>query len=169
MQVKARDRSGGHADAMTKHAHMLIVIADGAHARFVRPAANGALHTVSSVDSVAAQKRSSDLGSDHPGASFHSNSSARHSLAPRSDPHELAELEFAHLVAEEIDAVSGHAAFDELLLTAPPRIVNAIRDKLTVETAATLVGTLGKDLTKVPDDALRPHLREWLDAPPRRS
>jgi protein required for attachment to host cells len=78
-------------------------------------------------------------------------------------------LEFAHLVAEEIQAAFGRAAVDELLLAAPPRIVNAIRDKLTVGTAATLVGTLGKDLTKVPDDELRPHLREWLDAPPHRS
>lgn len=169
MQVKACCPGVDQPHVMSKHSRMLIVIADGAHARFVRPAANGALHTASSVDSVLAQKRSADFGSDRPGATFHSNASVRHALAPRSDPHALAELEFAHLVASEIEAASGRGDFEELLLAAPPRILNAIRDRLTAGTAATLVGMLGKDLTKMPDDALKPHLRQWLNAPPRTS
>lgn len=166
MQIKVPFPDRGHVPIMSKHARMLIVIADGEHARFVRAAANGALHTASSFDSAVAQQRSSDLGSDRPGAAFHSNATVHHALAARSDPHALAEQGFAHLVASEIDAAFGRHEFDELLLTAPPRILNAIRDRLSAGSVARLAGMLRKDLAKTPDDALRPHLRRWLDAPP---
>ena len=165
-QIKALLIARSHVPVMSKHARMLIVIADGEHARFVRVATNGALLTASSVGSAVAQKRSSDLGSDRPGAAFHSNATVHHALAPRSDPHALAEQEFAHLVAGEIEAALTRGEFDELVLTAPPRILNAIRDRLSTGSTARLVGALNKDLTKTPDDALRPHLRRWLDAPP---
>lgn len=166
-QVKVLRRRRPYHPHMTRHPGLLIVIADGAHARFVRVAADGGLHTASSVDSAVAQKRASDLISDRPGAAFHSNASAHHALSPRSDPHAVAEQAFARLVAAEIGAACDQKAFDELLLAAPPRLLNVIRDRLGAACAARLVGTLGKDLTKTPDDALRPHLRHWLDAPPR--
>ncbi len=169
MQVKARGADGGHARSMSTHRRMLIVVADGEHARFVRAAADGALHTVSAIDSTAARKQSSGLGSDRPGATFHSDASVHHSLSPRSDPHMLAEERFAQMLAREIGIAMDHDPAGELVLAAPPRILNAIRERLADGIAARIVGMLGKDLTKVPDQALRSHLRHWLDAPPRTS
>jgi len=149
---------------MAHDGKLLIVIADGEHARFVTVDPGGVMHTLSSMDSAAAHKRASDLGSDHPGAAYHSDSTAHHALQPRHDPHALAEAEFAHLVAAEIEAAFPRGSFERLVLTAPPRTLNAIRDKLGADVAKAIVGTLGKDLVKLPDDAVMPHLRQWLDA-----
>ncbi len=146
---------------MTDDTKRLFVIADGAHARFVRVDPGGVLHTIASMDSAAAHKRTSDLGSDHPGASFHSDSSAHHALRPRHDLHADAERDFAHLVAGEVQAVFSRGDFDQLVLAALPPTINAIREKLG-PVAAAIVGTVAKDLVKQPDDAVALHLRPWL-------
>lgn len=150
---------------MPKQADLLIVIADGEHARFLQAAETGALHTVTALDSALAHKRSSDIGSDHPGASFHSNASVRHVLPPRHDPHDLAEVDFAHLVASEIDAACARGSFNRLVLVAPTRTLGAIREKLGAAATAAIAGTLAKDLLKIPDHALREHLQPWLEPP----
>jgi hypothetical protein len=56
---------------MRKHCKVLIVVADGEHVRFVRPAADNSLQGDAELDSISAHKRSEELGSDHSGASFH--------------------------------------------------------------------------------------------------
>jgi len=148
---------------MSQNPRMLIIIADGGQARFVRPSGNGALHTVSAIESPTAHKRSAELGSDHPGATMHSRSSARHALAPRRDPHDMAEEAFARFIAEQVNAAFAAGTADQLLLVAPPRTLNTVRERLGKTAAAALAGTLGKDLVKTPDHELQPHLRQFLD------
>jgi protein required for attachment to host cells len=147
---------------MPRQQNLLIVIADGEHVRFVRPAADNALHSEAALDSVTAHKRAADLGSDHPGASFHTGSSVHHGLAPRHDPHDLEKEKFAHAIAQQLNARAADGAFDELVVVAPSYILNAIRAALDTSTAARVVGTLSKDLVKTPDDELWPHVREWV-------
>ena len=139
---------------------LLFVIADGEHVRFVRPAEDNALHVDAAIDSFTAHKRSADLGSDHPGAAYHTGSSAHHSLAPRHDMHALAKDKFAHAIAEQLNAAAG--AFDELVIIAPPHTLSVIRGALDTSTEAKIVGTLQKDLVKTPDDELWPHVRHWV-------
>jgi hypothetical protein len=86
---------------MPKDRNLLIVVADGEHVRFVRPAADNALHSETERDSPATHKQSADLGSDHSGASMHTGSSSHHALAPRHDPHSLAKMKFAHAIAHQ--------------------------------------------------------------------
>jgi protein required for attachment to host cells len=147
---------------MPKTPRILIAIADGEHARFVRPRSDNVLRTERRFDSVDAHKTSADLGSDHPGAAFHSDASVHHGLAPRHDLHELEIAKFAQLVAQQLNEISGDNAFDALVIAAPSDSLNAIHAALDAVTGAKLVGTLNKDLVKVPDDALWPHLQEWL-------
>jgi protein required for attachment to host cells len=147
---------------MARQRNLLIVIADGEHARFVRPAVDNALHSEVILDSATAHLRSSDLKSDHPGASYHTGSSAHHAIAPHHDPHDLEKEKFAHHVAEELNAASARESFDELLLVAPPHVLNALRRALNSTTTAQVVGTLGKDLVKTPDDELWPHVQAWV-------
>ncbi len=130
---------------------LLFVIADGEHVRFVRPAGDNALHSETRLESEAAHKRSSDLGSDRPGA-----------MVPRHDPQDLEKAKFARLVAEQLNAGSADGVFDELVIVAPSHTLNAVRDALNTTTAAKVVGTLAKDLVKVPDNELWPHVREWV-------
>lgn len=144
---------------MPMQRRLLIVIADGEHARFVRPGSNNALHTERTFDATTAHKRSADLGSDRPGASFHSDSTAHHAVAPRHDLHELEKEKFADSVGTEINQAT---EYDELVLVAPSRSLNRIRKALDTVVASRIVGTVAKDLVKVPDDALWSHVKEWV-------
>jgi protein required for attachment to host cells len=147
---------------MPVHQRLLFAIADGEHVRFIRPAEDNALHIDTAMDSFTAHKRSADLGSDHPGASYHTGSSAHHSLAPRHDMHALAKEKFAHAIADQLNAAAAAGAFDELVIVAPPHTLSAIRQELDTATDAKIIGTLQKDLLKIPDDELWPHVRHWV-------
>ena len=146
---------------MSKHRKLLLVIADGEHVRFVRPAADATLHSNAVLDSVSAHKRSADLGSDHPGTSMHTGSSAHHALAPRHDLHALEKEKFAHTVAAQLNAESV-GVFDDMVLVAPARTLAAIRQKLDAATDGKVVGTLAKDLVHTPDKDLWVHVQDWM-------
>jgi len=147
---------------MAQHRVPCFVIADGGHARFVFPATDNALHTRDSFESTHVHHQSADLGSDRPGRSFESGSPTRHAIAPRHDPHEMAKTAFEQFVAGKVCEESAAEGFNELILVAPAHVLRTLQDGLNVPTAAKLVGTLAKDLTKVPDDELYPHLRAWV-------
>jgi protein required for attachment to host cells len=145
---------------MPEYRKLLFAIADGEHVRFVRPAEDNALHADAAMDSFTAHRRSADLGSDHPGASYHTGSSAHHALTPRHDMHMQAKEKFAQAVAAQLNAAAD--AFDELVIVAPPHTLSAIRQELNTATDAKVIGTLAKDLVKTPDDELWPHVRSWI-------
>ncbi len=147
---------------MRKHLRLLIVVADGEHARFVRPSQNHALHSESRLSAATAHERTSELGADHPGATFHTGSSAHHALAPRHDLHDLETVNFAHLVARKVNQLALEDAFDDLVIAAPPHSLAAIREKLQVGAEARVIGTLAKDLVKVPDQELSEHFKTWV-------
>lgn len=147
---------------------LCIVIADGGHARFVRPAADHALHTFEAVDSTTVHKKDHDLVSDRPGRSFESGATGRHAYSPRHDPHELAKERFAQVVARRINEDAAAEVFNELVVVAPRHVLSELTDALDVPTKAKLLGSLAKDLVKTPDDELWPHLKEWVE-PVRRA
>lgn len=132
---------------MPRGRDLLIVIADGEHVRFVRPAADNALHSE---------------------ASMHTGSSAHHALAPRHDPHELEKERFADSIAQQLNVRAAGDGFDGLVVVAPPHVLRAIRSGLDTRTDAKVIGVLAKNLVKTPDSELWPHVQEWV-RPVRRS
>ncbi|GBQ86459.1 hypothetical protein AA13595_1899 [Gluconacetobacter johannae DSM 13595] len=145
---------------MHRKQNILFVIADGEHARFVQADDNHALHSIASFDSTAAHKQSSDLGDDAPGASFHSDSTAHHALAPRHDLHSLEKQKFARLVAAQINA--RQTLDDALVVVAPARTSAVITQNLVPEVGCRVIGVLDKDLVKVPDHELKAHVGRWI-------
>lgn len=141
---------------------ILIVVADGEHARFIRAARDNALKTEREFDSTTSHHPSADLRSDHPGASFHSASSAHHAITPRHDPHEMAKEGFGKYVAEQIKTSADRNEFSRLIIAATSHTLNAITSGLGEALQTKLIGTLAHDLVKVPDHELQPHLREWI-------
>ena len=139
-----------------------IIVADGGHARFIEPDADNTLRTIGAVDSVSVHLRSRDIGSDRPGRSFESAASARHAVGPRQELHALEKQRFVRLIGKQINAASARDEFDRLLLVAPPRALSELRETLDTATQAKLVGTLERDLVKIPDPKLWPHVREWV-------
>jgi protein required for attachment to host cells len=152
---------------MVKHIKLWIVVADGEHARVVTPREDGALQTQERIDSKNAHLRSSDLGADQPGRVHESASATRHAAEPRTDPHDAAKERFARDLGAWLLQSSRRGAFDELVLVAPNHILTDLRESLDAPASDKLRGVLAKDLTKVPDHELQPHLSEWAP-PPRR-
>jgi protein required for attachment to host cells len=147
---------------MAKHRKLCFVIADGGHARLLRPAADNALHTFETLESDSIHKRDQDLVSDRPGRAFESASVARHAFTPRHDPHEMAKDRFAHAVAQLVNERSAEDVFSELVIVAPSHVLAELTDALDAPARAKLRGELPRDLVKTPDDALWPHLKEWV-------
>lgn len=152
---------------MPKRSNLVVVLADGEHARLVRRDEEGVLRTEQTFDSIAAHKRSADLGTDAPGASFHSNSTSRHALTPRHDPHALEKAQFARFVAQQLNDMEGKGAFDALLIVALPDTAAVIESALSGAVKTALRGTVNKDLVKTADDQLAAHLSPWVSAPTR--
>jgi len=152
---------------MVKHLKLWIVVADGEHARVLAPREDGELQTQERVDSKSAHLRSSDLGADHPGRVQESASAARHGAEPRTDPHEAAKERFARDLGAWLLQSSRQGAFDELVLVAPSHILADLRDSLDKTASDKLRGVLARDLTKIPDHELQPHLSEWVHPPHR--
>jgi protein required for attachment to host cells len=141
---------------------LCFVIADGGHARFVRPAADNALHTFAAVDSATVHKRDHDLVSDREGRAFESATAGRSGYSPRHDPHEMEKQRFAQTVAVLINENSAADTFNELVVVAPSHLLSELTFGLDASTRAKLLGTLAKDLVKTPDHELWGHLKEWV-------
>jgi len=140
----------------------VCVIADGGHARFVRPADDHGLQTFLALDSTTVHKHTHELVSDRPGRTAESGTAIRHAYAAHTDPHEMEKTNFAHFVAEQINEYAKENAFETLVLVAPSHILSEITAHLGQPATAKLIGSLAKDLVKVPNHELSDHLREWV-------
>ena len=134
---------------------LLFVLADGAHARFVkRNAKTGAFVTVRELDgsrklkSLRRELRSGPAA----GTSHESSSPTRHGVG-REDYLRQAKEAFVAEVARE--AADFATAKDALVVVAPARLVSALREELGSRVAASLT----KDLIKTPDA----ELGRWLE------
>ena len=153
---------------MARPLTLRIAIADGEHARFVQPDADNVLRTVGALDSAVAHQRSHDLGADRPGRSTESGGPVHHAVGQKHDLHVMAKESFLRLVAQELNAGAARGEFDELLIVAPPRGMQDLREALNSATEQKLVGVLEKDLVKTPDHELWAHVKEWV-SPARRA
>jgi len=144
-----------------------IVIADGGRARIVvRAAHDRGFETIRSFDAAAAHQSSAALGSERPGRTGERASGLRHAIEPRADRHQQAKEVFAELVADTINQAAGRGEFLSFVLIAPTRLLPTIRDGLDARARDMLVGSLAKDLTKVPDGDLPAHLTGvWPPSP----
>ena len=122
---------------MPIHLKVLFAIANGEHARFVRPAEED--NTLHSSSRVIPEE-------GHAGSADH--------------PHAQDKDKFAVWVAEQLS--QNTASYDELVLVAPAHTLNIIREHLNKQAAAKVVGTVEKDLAKIADHDLWPHVREWV-------
>ena len=152
---------------MTENMRLCILIADGEHARLLRPDGDNVLHVANNFDSATAHLMAHELVSDRPGRVFESARPGSHGIAPRHDPHQLKKEQFAQLIARQLCHAAASEAFDRLVLVAPAHVLNDIEAALDEPTAAKVVGRLAKDLVKVPNHALSRHLHEWVAAPHR--
>ncbi len=144
-----------------------VLIADAEHARVVTPVdSHGRFATTLSFDSALANLGPRDLGSERSGRSFESANSDGHVIVSRRDPHKWAKHDFIVEVAKQIDMRADAGEFDGLVLVAPDHAMHDLREALSANAGAMVVGSLTKDLSKTPNHDLAPHLAEWWPKPP---
>jgi protein required for attachment to host cells len=139
---------------MTRPLATLFIIADGAHARWVRRSDH--------ADDFVTQKA---LSADHEsprappgGVGFESSSGRPAAVGKDDDMAERRRLRFAEKVAEAINADVERDEIVRLAIVAPARMINDLSPHLSPPARAKLAKALDRDLTKTPDH----ELSAWL-------
>jgi Protein required for attachment to host cells len=122
---------------------LYFVIARSDRARFVRPDPEDRLHTVGIVEPATLRQN-------------HVAASTAHG------PSGLAHIRFAPLLARRISEDFAVDLFTDLVLVAPPDVLQELMGLVDGPTAASLAGSLARDLMTVPDLELWPWLLPWL-------
>ncbi len=149
-----------------KHPRLWVVVADGEHARVVGPTATHMqFATRNALDSITAGQRSRELTTDRPGRVGDTAGSGSHAMTPRTDPHKAAKHAFVVDLAHHLDEQAAAGEFDQLVLVAPAHALHDLKETLGSQAGKMVVGSLGKDLTRVPDHELSKHLEEWWSPP----
>lgn len=139
---------------MTKPLRTRFVIADGSRARWVKR--SDVADDFTTTKELAAEPR---VEGQHQGVVFEGVAGRRFGVQQRQSAVQAHRLQFAHQVADAINAEAEADAFERLAVVAPARVLSAIRGRLSAAANARLARTLAKDLTKTPDHELGTWLR----------
>ena len=140
-----------------------VVVAHRAGARILEyPGPGKALRRVTALDHPDGRRKDGDFESDGPGSVSAQGNDAHHTLAAGPGPHDRAAGEFARRIGATLTSARNRGDFRELVLVAEPRFLGMVRERLDAPTAQMIRGTVGKDLARVADRELAPHLEEVL-------
>ena len=138
-----------------------ILVADGGGARILEALGKGhGLHEISGSESRVENAPSHELGRDRPGRVHESVGATRHAIEPRRDPHKALETLFADQLATMLGKYAAAAAFDRLVIVAPPAMLGDLRKVMPPEVRKTIIAEIDKDLTKVPNVEISTHIAD---------
>ena len=133
------------------------VVADGASARVLQRTGH-VFVPVSEFVSAGARQDAHDPGSDDWNPGFESMATSLHDIGPHDNPRQRAHIDFAHLIAGEINRGAALNSFSQLVLVALPETLRNIREKLDPIATFRLIAEESKDLIKLPEKELRERL-----------
>lgn len=151
-----------------RHRRTLIVVADGARARFFEPRHDArALVPAARADMIAPESRlqNREIVADKPGRGFGSAeaSTHRHAFEPPHDPHKLEKRNFTAELARTLDGLCG--LYDRMVVVAPPRSLGELATLLTPQVKKKVSHQIPKDLTGVSQPDLWDALEKLLPTP----
>jgi protein required for attachment to host cells len=139
-----------------------ILIADGARAHLLLSEGRGkALTEVPGSDIRIDLKPDHELSAERPGRVHESANVSRHAIE-RDDLHRREKERFAQSLAEGLDKRLANREYDRLVIAAAPETLGVIRSALSDKVRAVIIAEVAKDLTKIPNPQIRPHLGEDL-------
>jgi protein required for attachment to host cells len=155
------------APAMTRRRQRtLIVVADGAKARFLQESEDHRkLVPTDGADMLAPSARRPDreLVSDKPGRGFSTARDGRRgAFEPPHDWHKLEKHNFAARLAERLDKACSAKRYDRIILVAPKRSLGELRTLLSARVKKAVSHEVAKDLTASSPTALRKALANAL-------
>ena len=99
----------------------LVIVFDGARARFLRRDAKGRLTLENEIELGLARK-TSDIVSDRQGRTFASaGGGVRSAYEPKHDPHKMEKHNFVHGLVKSLDDSYDRNEFKKLIVVAPER------------------------------------------------
>ena len=158
----------------TVHARSLdrtwIVVADGGAARILTVAPDHShLMTLRELTSPDIHHKTHDMVSDRGGRSVESDSTSRHGIQAKTDPHELAKERFVHDLGKNLCQHHAAGEFDVLVLVVTRAQVHTLETALNGTTKASVAGIVAKDLVKMPATEIWRHLTaDGIMPPPLR-
>jgi protein required for attachment to host cells len=148
---------------MMKPVRTWILIANGARAHVLQNNGPGkGIKQVAGCDYRTSHEADREIQADRPGRTHDRVGSGRHALEATSSPHRIDKDEFAGVLMDELERKFNAGQFDRLLIVAPPRTLGDLRHHMPNLLKSCLVGSVHKDLTHVPNDAIAPHLEGVL-------
>ena len=149
---------------MTDLLDTLIVVFDGAKARFFKPQDNGKLRPSAEMQS-GLHRFTREAVSDKPGRGFASaGGGVRHGYEPKHDQHKMEKHDFVHRLVATLDDAYDQQAFRHLIVVAPERSIGEFRELASAKLRNIVVGELAKELTQLSDPELEERLRPVLAA-----
>jgi protein required for attachment to host cells len=137
-----------------------VVAADGRSARvYQERKRGGALEEVERLDMNAVEEAVMHPRDRAP-RSYESSGSARHAMEPTDTPVQDAEKRFLHRVAERLAEAKAAAAFERVVLFAPPRALGALRAALKAPVLAAIEFASDSDAMDDDASAIRVRLRD---------
>lgn len=135
-----------------------ILVADGSRAKIFRAAGKGKIEL--HAESAVPHPPSRDINADRPGRTFDSTGQGRHAKEPPSDPHDKAEADFLHTLAQQIDNAHAKKEFDRLVVIAAPRALGTLRAALPKRVSGAVTAEMAHDLTGFTTPALETYLKD---------
>lgn len=136
-----------------------VLVANGQTARVLENTGPGkGLHAVSGKVWHAPEK---DAFESEQGMTNNSVGRAMHRMAPHNAP-DKEESAFAEDLAARLSKALAAGEFDDLVLTAAPKMLGLLRPVLDAQLQASVIAEVPKDLVKTPEIDLKDHFSDML-------
>jgi protein required for attachment to host cells len=137
---------------------VLVVVFDGARARFFAREPNGRLTPKNEIES-GLHHFVQDAVSDKPGRSFASAGQGRRSaIEPKHDKHKMEKHNFVHAIVKALDLAYDQGKFKHLAVVAPTRSIGEFRTLASDKLRRTVWREVSKELMDLSDHELQGRL-----------
>lgn len=142
--------------------NVLIVVFDGAGARYFKQAAEGRLELLKEVAS-GLHRRTSETVSDRQGQSFASaGGGIRSPYEPKHDPHKMEKRNFVHRIVEQLDDSYDRNEFKHLVVVAPRRSLGEFHSIASDKLRRAVWREVPKELAQLSAHELQGRLKPFL-------
>ena len=139
----------------------LVVVFDGAKARFFKFQADGHLRPSAEMQS-GLHRFTREQVSDKQGRAFSSVGGMHHAYEPKHDPHKMEKHDFVHSLAETLDDAYDQGAYRHLIVVAPERSLGEFRDLASPRLRGLVTQEVPKELTQYSEHELEERLKPYL-------
>lgn len=146
-----------------KYQNRRILVASGTKARFFDHSGVGKPLVEIDAKTLAMEHlRAQDIQSDAPGRTFASQGEGRSAMAPRTDPTDKAQADFATSICDQLQHDNQNEEFDRLVIVASPSLLGDLRKAMPDAVAKKVEHEIGKDLSHIPPAEIAKHLDDVI-------